>query len=344
MQHFVELYLVLAGNAPEHSKRAALERYFRAASPADAAWAAFMLTGRHTRRVVSSTRLRSIAASASDLPEWLFAASHAVTRDVAETAALMVGPASGEPRGTLAEWMEERIGPLAGLPPSQVETRLRELWAQLGPPARWVLNRVLTATLRAPHGDTLVSQALGAMMDVPQPEMAERIAGPWEPSVASWAALTAPAGVQRHVDASIPAEGTDADAHRVNAVLLYAEPGTGRHASLHAACTFGVWHEHELVPFAKAYAVLSHDDARALDAWIRANTRERFGPVRSVEPVLVFELAFDAVERSRRHKCGLVLRGARVMHWDRNRSPNDAGSLAALAALAGETPREDPGA
>jgi hypothetical protein len=94
----------------------------------------------------------------------------------------------------------------------------------------------------------------------------------------------------------------------IDAVLLYAQAGHGRRSTLYTDYTFGVWDGDTLVPVAKAYSGLDDKEILALDRWIRANTRERFGPVRSVRAEQVFELGFEAVNRSSRHKSGIAVR------------------------------------
>lgn len=121
--------------------------------------------------------------------------------------------------------------------------------------------------------------------------------------------------------------------HTVDAVMLYAQAGHGRRANLHTDYTFAVWKGDDLVPIAKAYSGLNNEEIGELDKWIRRHTRERFGPVRSVEPVHVFELAFEAIARSARHKSGVALRFPRIRRWRRDLSPRDADSLATLEAL-----------
>ena len=86
--------------------------------------------------------------------------------------------------------------------------------------------------------------------------------------------------------------------YTIDAVLIYAQPGSGKRASLLTDYTFGVWDEGELVPVAKAYSGLSNEEIGEVDRWIRRHTRERFGPVRHVEPVHVFELGFEGIARS----------------------------------------------
>ena len=87
-------------------------------------------------------------------------------------------------------------------------------------------------------------------------------------------------------------------------MLIYAQPGNGRRASLFTDYTFGVWDGDELVPVAKAYSGLTDEEIRQVDAFVRRNTIEKFGPVRAVKPELVFELAFEGMSRSPRHKSG----------------------------------------
>jgi len=126
--------------------------------------------------------------------------------------------------------------------------------------------------------------------------------------------------------------------YRVDAVLLYAQPGSGRRASLLTDYTFGVWDQGALVPFAKAYSGLTDAELRQVDNWIRLHTVERFGPVRHVEPIQVFELAFEAIQVSTRHKSGVAVRFPRIARWRRDKLAQDADTLDTLRALASASP------
>ena len=119
----------------------------------------------------------------------------------------------------------------------------------------------------------------------------------------------------------------------LDGVLLYAHPGHGRRASLYTDYTFGVWQDDALVPVAKAYSGLDDREIRELDAWIRRNTVERFGPVRSVRPEQVFELAFEGINRSPRHRAGVALRFPRILRWRSDKPAAEADRLATLEAL-----------
>jgi DNA ligase-1 len=151
---------------------------------------------------------------------------------------------------------------------------------------------------------------------------------------------------------------------RLDAVLLYARNGSGRRANLYTDYTFGLWasadflgadpsplattpmegtapgggraapgQERRLVSFASAYSGLSDAEIQELDRWIRRHTTERFGPVRAVAPELVFELAFEGVQRSGRHRSGLAVRFPRISRWRRDKPAAEADTLATALAL-----------
>ena len=121
--------------------------------------------------------------------------------------------------------------------------------------------------------------------------------------------------------------------HTVDAVLVYAQAGSGRRASLHTDYTFAVWEGDTLVPFAKAYSGLTDAEIRQLDAWVRRNTIEKFGPVRSVKPEHVFELAFEGIQASPRHKSGIAVRFPRILRWRTDKTAKDADTIATLRAI-----------
>ena len=126
------------------------------------------------------------------------------------------------------------------------------------------------------------------------------------------------------------------DPFHLDAVLVYAHPGHGRRASLFTDYTFAVWRGDELVPIAKAYSGLSDEEIAELDRWIRSHTRERFGPVRAVEPVQVFELAFEDIRLSSRHKAGIAVRFPRIARWRKDKPAREADTLEGVRALLGD--------
>ena len=119
----------------------------------------------------------------------------------------------------------------------------------------------------------------------------------------------------------------------IDAVLHYAQAGHGRRAGLHTDYTLGVWDGDELVTVAKAYSGLSDKELIEIDKIIRATTLQRHGPVRVVQPTLVFQLAFENVSRSTRHKSGIAVRFPRIQRWRRDKEPRDAATLADLEAM-----------
>ena len=123
------------------------------------------------------------------------------------------------------------------------------------------------------------------------------------------------------------------DPMTVDAVLIYAQSGHGRRANLFTDYTFAVWDNEELVPFAKAYSGLTDKELIRLDNWIKRHTLEKFGPVRRVNPELVFELAFEGIGLSTRHKSGVALRFPRILRWREDKLPKDANTKEDLLQL-----------
>ena len=119
----------------------------------------------------------------------------------------------------------------------------------------------------------------------------------------------------------------------IDAVLIYAQRGSGKRASLYTDYTFGVWDGDQLVPFAKAYSGLTDAEIRQVDAFVRRNTIEKFGPVRTVKPELVFELAFEGIQHSSRHKSGIAVRFPRMLRWRTDKPIAEADSLETIRAL-----------
>jgi DNA ligase 1 len=129
------------------------------------------------------------------------------------------------------------------------------------------------------------------------------------------------------------------DPMSVDAVLIYAQRGSGRRSGVYSDYTFAVWSagedaaDRELVPFAKAYSGLSDAEMREMDAIIRKTTVETFGPVRSVKPTQVFELGFEGIAPSKRHRSGIAVRFPRMLRWRRDKPVAEADTLQALRAL-----------
>jgi DNA ligase-1 len=205
---------------------------------------------------------------------------------------------------------------LRPLPFEQRRLRL-EAWHREGPPARSDISALIAfddfAQLDALHASARAAGIEGLMLKRrASPYLAGRPKGHWY----KWKrrALT------------------------VDCVLMYAQRGSGKRSSLYSDYTFGVWREstegtRELVPVGKAYSGFTDAELKQLDAFIRQNTTETYGPVRAVKHALVFEVAFDAVQPSSRHKSGVAMRFPRIhrIRWDKPAA--EADTLATVSAL-----------
>lgn len=119
----------------------------------------------------------------------------------------------------------------------------------------------------------------------------------------------------------------------IDAVMVYAQAGHGRRANLYTDFTFAVWKGNELVPFTKAYSGLTDAEFRRITAWVRRNTLARFGPVRQVPPEQVFEIGFEGIQESARHKSGVALRFPRMLRWRHDKPVQEADSHAHLLEM-----------
>lgn len=534
MKRFANLYRELDTSTATLDKRAALIEYFRDAPPRDAAWALYLLSGGKItsakRKIATTAELRAWIAEEAAMPDWLVQASYDQVGDLAETLALLLDdPPEESPDVALADWIEERLLPVANLDPQTRHDVVAGAWRSLPFDQRLLFNKLLTGSLRVGVSKRLVQQALAELSGVDIARIAQRMLGTWLPSpaflrdllsqeqlptdskqpypfflasplevppdvlgeISDWllewkwdgirlqllkrkgdlalwsrgeerldgrfpeieaaaahlvrdcvldgellAWRPGEAGplafsflqtrIQRlkpgpktlqHAPAQLVVydllelEGEDMrlmpqaarrlrlealladgpldspirispaiaaqdwneaavlresvrergveglmlkrlsapyqvgrrrgdwwkwkiDPHVIDAVLLYAQTGHGRRSSLYTDYTFGVWDGDALVPIAKAYSGLSDEEILELDRWIRANTRERFGPVRSVDPHHVFELAFEAVNISKRHKSGIAVRFPRILRWRHDKPAAEADRLETLQSLA----------
>lgn len=319
MKRFAALVRALEETKGAAEREALLVEYFRETPAADAAWAASLLAGPRPRRALSPAELRGWAAEAAALPEWLVEESQRAVGDLAETVALLLeagrerdgetGPRVGS--AGAGEWplhrvIEERLLPLAAAPPGAKHALLLATWRELPADQRLIWNRLAVGTLRPPVKSDQVARAQ---------------------------AIAAGAVVAARPEPLPADEARPPQAHTIEAVLVYAQRGEGEASSHYVDYTFALWQEGELVPVAKVSGGLPAAEVEELDRWVRRNFVERFGPVRRVRPELVFELGFDAVEASSRHKSGLTLRAPRLLRWLRERDAAKAPSLHALRDL-----------
>ena len=545
MKHFADLYARLDATTSSNSKLAALQDYFVAAAPEDAAWAVYFLAGGRPRQLVSTKVLRALALEASGVSEWLFEESYQAVGDLAETISLLLPEAETSDHDGLAVWMQHKLLPLRGTPPDAVVPHLLSLLRGLDRQSQLVCIKLITGSFRVGVSKLLVTRALAALSGIDAKRIAQRMVGYTDvstrPTAAHYLRLIAitPDGQKDERDLGQPypfflahplaLDTTDFEAqigpasdwqvewkwdgirtqlvkrggqlwvwsrgeelvtdrfpelgvlaqalpngtvidgelvavldgqvqpfgllqqrigrkvlsaavlkkvpvavlaydllewqghdqrqapqherrtqleqvvtdaaqatltlspllhaaswsgyaaqreqsrsrgveglmlkarnahygvgrtkdvgvwlkwkiepYRADAVLIYAQRGHGRRASLYTDFTFAVWDapdgtsDRKLVPFAKAYSGLSDEEMRQVDAVIRKTTIEQFGPVRSVIPTLVFELGFEGIGASPRHKSGIAVRFPRMLRWRLDKPVAEADTLDTLRAL-----------
>ena len=540
MREFARLYAELDETTATNRKLDALQNYFANAAPENAAWAVYFLAGGKPRQAVPTKLLRQYAIEYAVLDEWLFDESYNAVGDLAETIAHILPPPEKRSDVGLAEWMEQRIGPLRGADPGTIREALFCYWNELDWRERFLLVKLIGGGFRVGVSKLLVTRALANIAAVDSKLIAQRLMGWTDGSVRPTAAgflqliaaqsdeehklrggqpypfflahqlqgdpaalgelgdwqvewkydgiraqlvrrggqnylwsrgedliserfpelcsarlpegtvldgevliwdhlndVPAPfAELQRRIGrktltarllAELPAvlvcydllelDGVDLralpqherralletqvaqldlpqirisplvhagswealaelraesrargvegmmvkaknaqygvgrtkdvgtwwkwkiDPYSVDAVLIYAQAGHGRRASLYTDYTFAVWDgeegERRLVPFAKAYSGLTDAEIAQVDNAIRKTTVEKFGPVRSVKPTMVFEIGFEGIALSSRHKAGIAVRFPRILRRRDDKTVEDADTLDTLKGLLG---------
>jgi DNA ligase-1 len=537
MREFARLFAELDETTATNRKLEALQAYFSSAAPENAAWAVYFLAGGKPRQAVPTKLLRQYAVEYAQLDEWLFEESYQAVGDLAETIAHILPPPERQSDIGLAEWMQERIGPLRGADPAAIGEALFTFWNELDTRERFLLTKLIGGGFRVGVSKLLVTRALSGIAAVDSKLIAQRLMGWTDGSVrptaagflqliaaqsdeehklrggqpypfflahqlqgepaalgklAEWqvewkydgiraqlvrrggqnylwsrgedliterfpelAALRLPEGTvidgevliwndgvpapfadlqkrigrktlsakllaelpaalvaydlleeggvdlrevpqherrallealvkecaqeQLKLSPLVEAEGwqqlaqirtesrargvegmmvkaRDAqygvgrtknvgtwwkwkiDPYTIDAVLIYAQAGHGRRASLYTDYTFAVWDadeagERKLVPFAKAYSGLTDAEIAVVDSAIRKTTVEKFGPVRSVRPTMVFEIGFEGIALSSRHKAGIAVRFPRILRKRDDKTIEDADSLDTLKGL-----------
>ena len=192
MKRFSELFEEIDSTTSTRQKIDCLRRYLADTDARDAAWAVYFLSGQKLKRVVGPARLRQWLTGISGLPEWLVAESYAAVGDLAETIALLTAETSARSDATdidLHAWVEDRILPLADESPEQQQRIVTGWWRAL--PARecLVVNKLMTGGLRLGVSRALLARALAELTDLPRELMLQRLAGEWQATAESYAAL-----------------------------------------------------------------------------------------------------------------------------------------------------------
>ena len=119
----------------------------------------------------------------------------------------------------------------------------------------------------------------------------------------------------------------------IDCVMIYAQKGAGRRSNLYTDYTFAVKDGDKLIAFTKAYSGLTDKEFAQVDAFVKRNSLEKFGPVRTVKPELVFEIAFEGIAASNRHKSGVALRFPRINRWRKDKKPDEINTLEDLKKM-----------
>ncbi|MBK9307957.1 MAG: ATP-dependent DNA ligase [Nitrospira sp.] len=538
MQAFAALFERIDQTTSTNEKVESMADFFLRQDAETSAWTVFFLSGRKPKQLVGSAKLRRWAQELLGLPDWLVTECYGAVGDTAEMVALMIA-ATGHARQSsealsalsLGEWMSTRLLPLAAMDDTSRHRRIVDWWLELSPKEIFILNKLLTGSLRVGVSETLVYRALASVLSLSPSVVASRLMSDWHPSAEFFLRLGQPfhedqsaahadnallpvpfclaaplerdpaelgsvdewqcewkwdgircqavkratqleiwsrgeeritssfpdlvekfskvpgdwildgeivAGewrspqsfhmLQRRINRKKPTEasikatpvaflaydllqwngkswresllaerrtalenllGSAVGSHlgispllsiaswdeaarlreqsrnsgaeglilkskrsvyetgrrrgvwfkwkidplSIDAVLTSAQPGTGRRASLYTDYTFSLWSIDELVPVAKAYSGLTDMEVRELDRWIRKHTIERFGPVRKVEAVRVFEIGFEGISRSERHKSGYAVRFPRILRERTDKQAQDANAVEDLEQL-----------
>ena len=177
MNRFASLFAELDATTSTNAKVEALQRYFAQATPHDAAWAVYFLSGGKPRQVVATARLRTLACEVAGIADWLFEECYQAVGDLAETIAHIL-PAQTELSDVgLAEWVEERLLPLRGLPEEEVAARVKGYWRELDAQGRFLLVKLVGGGFRVGVSKLLVQRALAAHAGIDAKRIAQRMMG-----------------------------------------------------------------------------------------------------------------------------------------------------------------------
>lgn len=177
MKHFAALFTELDSTTSTNAKVAALQQYFQAATPADAAWAVYFLSGGKPRQVVKTALLRSLACEAAGIEDWLFDECYQAVGDLAETIAYVL-PLDFEASDVgLAVWIEERLLPLRGLGEEEIAQRIKSYWRELDARGRFLLIKLVGGGFRVGVSKLLVQRALAAHSGLDAKRIAQRMMG-----------------------------------------------------------------------------------------------------------------------------------------------------------------------
>ena len=196
MKAFADLYSKLDATTSSNAKLEALQDYFLAATPADAAWAVYFLSGGRPRKIVPTKLLRELTLTVTGLPAWLFEESYQAVGDLAETIALLLPKSAKSSDASLTNWIEDKLLPLRGLPAETLSLQLQPLLLVLNQSSLLVCIKLITGSFRVGVSRLLVTRALAAISNIDAKRIAQRLVGYTDlsarPTAAHYLKLIAP--------------------------------------------------------------------------------------------------------------------------------------------------------
>jgi len=200
MRAFAQLYEELDTTTSTNLKVDAMVRYFRAASLADAAWATYILSGRRLKRFIGPALIGRWLIETAHLPQWLVEESTAAVGDLAEAIALIMDVSDKQTSAiedlSLSQWIDSRLLPLRTMDEAAQRARITGWWRSLPYRECFLVNKLLTGSLRVGVSELLVTRALSQALDLPRSEVARRLMGEWTPSEQFWQQLGAAQAAQ----------------------------------------------------------------------------------------------------------------------------------------------------
>jgi ATP-dependent DNA ligase len=331
LKNFAILFRELEETTDENIKFEALINYFNTAAPSDAIWALSLLMGRKISRIVSVKKLQQWSVDLVGTPPWLFVECFNITRNLSETIAMILPYKGNSEILKLQILIEEYLLPLRNQNEESQKEKITSIWQIMDSTNRYIYNKLLIGTFSFDVSPNLVIKAFSSFCGLNPEIITDRLSVDWIPTTDFYAML-----ISSNVDDSIVCSSFPKTAImkqnpiRINAVLLYSKM---ERLSLFSDYTFALWHQGKLVPFARTNIGLSQDEIIKVDTFIRNNTIEKFGPVRSIKPELIFELEFDGLQKSSRHKSGVIPLFPRISGWLHNKNIRDAGTLDHIKSL-----------
>jgi hypothetical protein len=331
MRNFTRLFREIDETTDENIKVEALINYFNNVPPADAIWALSLLMGKKIKRVVTIKIIQQWSVDLAGIPQWLFDECFDNVHDLSETVAMILPYMGNSENITLQILIKEYLLPLRNQNEEFQKEKITSVWKVLDSMERYIYNKLLTGSFRIDISPSLVIKAFSFFSGLTPEVISHRLSVDWIPAPEFFDML-----ISSDVDDSIVcspyplAAALQLNPLHINAVLLYARM---ERLSLFTDYTFALRHQGNLIPFARASTGLSQDEIIKVDTFIRNNTIEKFGPVRTVKPELIFELEFDGIQKSLRRKSGVIAISPRISVWLHDKNLSDTGTLDYIKSL-----------